>query len=276
MKIAILQMPVGTDKAENLAAACQYIHHAALSGADIAVLPEMFNCPYTAEYFRRFAEPAGGESWQVIARQAARDGVCVVAGSMPELDEARVYNTSYVFDRNGRQLARHRKMHLFDIQVDGGQVFRESDTFTAGNDVTTFMLDGVMIGLCVCFDFRFPELARLMALEGAQIIIVPAAFNMTTGPMHWELMFRLRAVDNQVFTIGAAPARDAGASYVSYANSIVCSPWGKVLARADEKPCVLCAELDMAEVQAVRTQLPLLSARRTDVYTMEKNHPARG
>ncbi len=270
MKIAIVQMPVCTGKEKNLQTACQYIHEAAQSGATLAILPEMFNCPYTAQYFRPFAEPEGGMSWQTISRQAAKDGLYVVAGSMPELSGDQVYNTSYVFDPEGRQVAKHRKTHLFDISVAGGQHFRESDTFAAGSDVTVFDVDGVRMGLCICFDFRFPELARLLALEGAQVIIVPAAFNMTTGPMHWELMFRQRAVDNQVFTIGVAPARDVNASYVSYGNSILCSPWGRVLARAEEKPALLLAELDLAEVQAVRQQLPLLSARREDVYALTK------
>lgn len=270
MKVAIAQMPVSIDKTVNLETACRYIHKAALAGADLAILPEMFNCPYTDEYFRRFAEPEGGESWRRISRQAAEDRLVVVAGSMPELDDGRIYNTAYVFDQEGRQIAKHRKTHLFDIQVEGGQHFRESDTFTAGRDVTVFDVGGVKIGLCICFDFRFPELARLLTLSGAQIIVVPAAFNMTTGPMHWELMFRQRAVDNQVFTIGAAPARDPEADYVSYGNSIVCSPWGYVLTRAGGEPTLLCHNLDLGEVTAVRAQLPLLSARRTDVYALKQ------
>ena len=270
MKIAIAQMPVTTEKEENLKSACRYIHEAATAGASLVILPEMFNCPYTSRYFRDFAEPEGGHSWQTISRQAAQERVCVVAGSMPELSGERIYNTSWVFDREGKQIARHRKTHLFDIQVEGGQHFRESDTFAAGSDVTIFSVDGVTMGLCICFDFRFPELARLLTLEGAQVIVVPAAFNMTTGPMHWELMFRQRAVDNQVFTIGAAPARDEKADYVSYGNSILCSPWGKVLTRAEGEPQLLLAELDLTQVQAVREQLPLLKARREDVYALTK------
>ncbi len=117
---------------------------------------------------------------------------------------------------------------------------------------------------------RFPELARLMALEGAKAVFVPAAFNMTTGPLHWEVMFRSRAVDNQVFTVGCAPARDETGPYVSYGNSIAADPWGKVLARAEEKETILTVELDLSEVERTRTQLPLLSARRTDLYTLER------
>lgn len=270
MRIAMLQTPVCESKQENLSRACQYIRRAAKNNADIAVLPEMFNCPYSAEYFKRYAESEGGISWQTISNCAAEERICVVAGSIPELDGDAVFNTSFVFGRDGGQIARHRKIHLFDIDVAGGQTFHESNTFTAGNSITVFEISGIKVGVCICFDFRFPELARLMALKGAQIIIVPAAFNMTTGPMHWETMFRQRATDNQVFTVGVAPARDENSVYVSYANSIICSPWGGVLQRADEKACILYAELDLGEVHAVRTQLPLLNARRTDIYRLEE------
>ena len=129
--------------------------------------------------------------------------------------------------RNGHQIGKHRKMHLFDIDVKGGQYFKESDTLTPGDQVTVFDTEFGKMGLCICYDFRFPELARLMVDEGAQVIIVPAAFNMTTGPLHWELMFRQRAVDNQVYTIGAAPARDLNAGYHSWGHSIAVSPWGE-------------------------------------------------
>ena len=158
---------------------------------------------------------------------------------MPERDDTRIYNTSFVFDPTGTCVARHRKMHLFDIDVRGGQRFFESETFTAGDSVTVFDTPFGKLGLCICFDMRFPELARCMALSGAQAIVAPAAFNMTTGPAHWELLFRQRAVDNQLFTLGVAPARDAAGPYVSYGNSLVCSPWGDVMARAGSEPALL-------------------------------------
>ena len=167
-------------------------------------------------------------------------------------------------------MARHRKMHLFDIDVKGGQSFKESDTFTAGDEVTVFDTPWGKIGLCICFDFRFPELSRLMVLKGAQVLVVPAAFNMTTGPAHWELLFRQRAVDGQCYTVGVAPARDEKGCYVSYGNSIVVSPWGEVLWRAGAEETFQVVELDMEQVQQVRQQLPLLSARREDVYEVRE------
>jgi len=266
MKIALIQMPVTASKQENMETARDYLRQAKEAGAEVAILPEMFCCPYTNASFVEHAEPAGGMVWTAMREAAKELELWLVAGSMPERDGARIYNTSFVFDSQGRQAARHRKMHLFDIDVKGGQRFLESETFTAGDEVTVFDTPYGRLGLCICFDMRFPELSRVMALQGAQAILAPAAFNMTTGPMHWELMFRQRAVDNQLFTIGVAPARDEQSAYVSYGNSIACSPWGKVLCRADAAGELLIAELDFAENEAVRTQLPLLSARRTDVY----------
>lgn len=272
MKIALLQPPVVMDKAQNIANARAQVKKAAQGGAKLVILPEMFSCPYSSAYFPAYAEPEGGPSWRAMAQCAAENAVCLVAGSMPEAAGGRIYNTSYVFDPSGKPLAKHRKMHLFDVEFDDGQFFRESDTFTPGDAVTTFDFGGMTFGLCICFDMRFPELSRLMALRGAQAIIVPAAFNMTTGPMHWETMFRQRAVDDQVYTIGVAPARDLHGVYVSYANSLVCSPLGKVITRAGETPCILYAQLYQSEISDARRQLPLLKARRSDIYTIKENN----
>ena len=268
MRTALIQMPVTADKADNLTVARDYVRRAADGGAQLAVLPEMFCCLYTNEAFRANAEPAGGPVHRAMAGLARETGLWLVAGSMPEADGERIYNTSFVFDPAGRQAAFHRKMHLFDIDVKGGQRFMESETFTAGDSVTVFDTPFGKLGLCICFDLRFPELARCMALAGARAIVTPAAFNMTTGPAHWELLFRQRAVDNQLFTLGVAPARDEQGPYVSYGNTILCSPWGEVLARAGSAPALLLADVDLNQNESIRAQLPLLSARRTDVYRL--------
>ena len=146
----------------------------------------------------------------------------------------------------------------------------ESETLTAGDSVTTFDTPWGKVGVCVCFDFRFQELARLMTLEGAGLLVVPAAFNMTTGPAHWELLFRQRAVDNQCYTVGTSPARNASAGYVAWGHSIVCDPWGTVIRQCDETQQTAVTVLDMERVEAVRRQLPILAARRTDVYEVRR------
>jgi predicted amidohydrolase len=268
MKISLLQTPVSAGKEDNLSSAEKYIKSAVEKGADLAVLPEMFCCPYANESFVKNAEPVSGKIWRFLSEPAKKYNLYLVGGSIPELENGRIYNTSFVFDRSGNLIARHRKMHLFNVDIEGGQKFRESDTFSAGADITLFDTEFGRFGLCICFDMRFPELTRLMAIGGDKMLIAPAAFNMTTGPMHWETMFRQRAVDDQVFTVGVSPARDESGVYVSYANSILCSPWGTVLARAEAGPELITAEIDFTEVERARAQLPLLSARREDVYAL--------
>lgn len=266
MRIALIQMPVTADKAQNIRTACEKIREAAARGVDFAVLPEMFCCLYDNRFFRPCGEPDGGPAQAALSTLAAELGIYIVGGSIPELAGEDVYNTSYVYGRRGELLARHRKAHLFDIDVPGGQCFRESDTFSRGDRITTFETEFGVMGLCVCFDLRFEELARCMCLRGARCIFVPAAFNMTTGPAHWEILLRQRAVDNQCFTVGVSPARDESASYVAYGGSLAADPWGTVLCRAGAEEATLYADLDLTRLDAVRRQLPILSSRRTDLY----------
>lgn len=269
MKIALIQMKVEDTPGKNLQTAGRYIAEAAKRGADLVMLPEMFCCPYETPNFPRFAEKEGGAFYQALASLAKENGIFLIAGSVPEEAEGKTYNTSYVFSPEGKGIAKHRKIHLFDIDVAGGQRFMESETLTAGNSPTTFQTPWGKMGLCICYDIRFPELSRLLALEGAKAIFIPAAFNMTTGPAHWELSFRARALDNQVYMAGCAPARDLTASYHSWGHSIVANPWGEVLEELDEKEGVLYAELDFEKEDAIRSQLPLLRHRRTDLYALK-------
>jgi len=266
MKLAIIQMDVGLDKKENIEMMKGFVKKAGEAGADIAILPEMFNCPYSHKYFKNNAEEAGGETYTALSQAASSNNVYLVGGTIPELDGDNIYNTSFVFDRKGKEIARHRKVHLFDIDVKGGQRFFESETLTAGEDITVFETEFGKMGLLICFDMRFPEICRLTALKGAKVLFAPASFNMTTGPMHWEILFRLRAVDNQLFTIGASPARDENGEYVSYGNSIAVDPWGRIIYRADANEAMEVVHLELSEIEKVRQQLPLISAMRNDVY----------
>ncbi len=268
MKIAQLQTHVYPEKQRSLAQVEAYIDKVMPEKPDLVTLGEMFQCPYVTQNFPLYAEEEGGDTWQRLSQLAAKHQVYLSAGTVPELDGGKVYNTAYVFDRQGRQIAKHRKVHLFDIDVEGGQSFRESDTLSAGNQVTVFDTEFGKIGICVCFDFRFPELGRLMALKGAKLILVPAAFNMTTGPAHWQIMFRSQALNNQCFVAGTSPARDEASSYVAWGHSLLVSPWGDIIKEAGEKEGFQITEIDLSEADRIRSQLPLLSARRTDVYTL--------
>lgn len=267
MRIAQLQLPVSEDKVENLRRLAETMERVASERPDLIALGEMFCCPYETGCFPRYAEREGGETWRALSGLASRYGVYLSAGSVPERDgEGRVYNTAYVFDRTGRQIAKHRKAHLFDIDVRGGQRFRESETLTPGDRATVFDTEFGKMGLCICFDIRFPELARRMALDGARVVLVPAAFNGTTGPAHWELTFRARALDNQCYYVGTSDALDENASYHSWGHSILVSPWGDVIRQLDEKPGYMINEIDLKYVEDIREQLPLLSARRPALY----------
>ena len=266
MRVAMLQMEVIHNKEENLRHARKLLEQVASDGAQMAVLPEMFCCPYSNCYFREYGEEQGGLAWQILSNAARELKLWIIGGSIPELCAGKVYNTSYVFDAKGIQVAKHRKAHLFDINVEGGQSFRESEVLTPGDHVTVFDTPWGKLGLCICFDLRFQELSKLMADKGAQMIVVPAAFNMTTGPAHWELLFRQRAVDNQIFTLGVAPARNENGEYVSYGNSILCDPWGTVITRAGAGEEVLLAEIDFCRNESIRCQLPIRSARRNELY----------
>jgi len=250
------------------------IRQAAQGGADLVCLPEMFCCPYETQNFPLYAEEEGGAVWQTLSSLARENRVILSAGSVPEKDGAAIYNTAYVFDRNGSQIAKHRKTHLFDIDVKGGQRFMESETLTKGDHITVFDTEFGKMGLCVCYDIRFPELIRSMALSGAQLILVPAAFNTTTGPAHWELTFRAQAVLNQVFIAGTSPARDMDYSYHAWGHSLICDPWGTVLSEMDETEGMRLTKIDLSRAAEVRAQLPLTDQRRTDLYRLDYVSPA--
>ena len=272
IKIAAIQMPTVADKMENVRTVKTYLEKIKDENPDFVILPEMFCCPYQTENFPIYAEKEGGPVWQQLSGYAKQYGIYLIGGSMPEKDaEGNVYNTSYIFDREGKQIGKHRKVHLFDIDVKGGQTFKESDTLTAGDSDTVFDTEFGKIGVMLCFDIRFPELSRMMVNDGAKVIFVPAAFNMTTGPAHWELSFRTRALDNQIYMVGCAPARDVSAGYISWGHSIVTDPWGRVIDMLDEKKGILLAELDMDYEEQVREELPLLKSRRKDMYQLSQN-----
>lgn len=271
IKIAAIQMSTVADKMENVRTVKTYLEKIKDENPDFVILPEMFCCPYQTENFPIYAEEEGGPIWQQLSAYAKQYGVYLIGGSMPEKDaEGNVYNTCYVFDREGKQIGKHRKVHLFDIDIKGGQTFKESDTLTAGDSDTVFDTEFGKMGVMLCFDIRFPELSRMMVNDGARIVFVPAAFNMTTGPAHWELSFRTRALDNQIYMVGCAPARDVSAGYISWGHSIVTDPWGRVTGMLDENEGILLAELDMDYEEQVREELPLLKSRRKDMYKLEK------
>ncbi len=265
-KLAVCQIKTQLDKALTMEKAESMVREAAQNGANVVVLPEMFNCPYSKEYFKPFADAENGESVESMSRWARENGIILVGGTIPEKDGDKLYNTCFVFDEQGSVIARHRKAHLFDVDIEGGIRFKESNHFSAGNEITVFDTKYGKMGVLVCFDMRFPELVRAMARRGAEIVFCPAQFNMTTGPRHWELTIRSRAMDNEIFFVGASAARYEGFNYECWGHSTVASPFGMVIAECDESEQILYCDIDLGEVSSVRRQLPTFLHLREDLY----------
>lgn len=270
IKIGLCQMMVSkSSKKDNLKKAQDMIYEAAHRGAEIIALPEMFNCYYNLKYFREYAESSYdyGETLDMLSSTAKELGIYLIGGSIPEVDkEGNLYNTSFIFDEDGKLIEKYRKIHLFDVNIKDKIAFKESDILTPGNKVMVIDTKWGKIGVAICYDIRFPELMRIMALKGAKIIFVPAVFNITTGSDHWETLFRSRAMDNQLYMVGIAPARDTNCSYVAYGNSLVVDPWGKIINILDEKEGILISELNLDYIEKIRDSLPILKNIRKDVY----------
>jgi len=265
MKIAVCQLRTELDQEVTLKKAENMVREAAQNGAEIVALPEMFNCPYSNNYFRKIAALGHEKSVNAMSRWARENGIILIGGSICEVEDDKIYNSCFVFDQQGNQIARHRKVHLFDVDLPGMR-FKESDTFTPGEDITVFDTSFGKMAVAICFDVRFPELFRAMAKRGAKIIFLPAQFNMTTGPAHWDLQLRCRAVDNEVFFVAAAAARYEGFDYECWGHSMIIDPYGTKLAACDEKEQIIYADVDLERVDQVRAQLPTFLHLRTELY----------
>jgi predicted amidohydrolase len=262
--LALCQMPVAAAKADNIKTAQEYIETAAKQ-ADIVILPEMWCCPYEASNFPIYAESADGPLCSIMSEAAKKSGKLLIAGSVPESENGKVYNTSFVYGPDGALIARHRKAHLFDINIEGGIRFCESDTLSPGNYATVFDTPFGKIGLGICYDIRFFHLADMMALAGADVLVYPGCFNMTTGPAHWHLTLRSRAVDNQAYTVGVCSARSSELSYTAFAHSLCCDPWGSIIAEAGTEAEIVYAVVDTEYIAKIRRQLPFRAQRRSDL-----------
>lgn len=266
IRTALIQSKVGKNRSENLDNARKLIDQAKNLGARLVSLPECFNSPYGTKFFNEYAESVpNGPTSEMLSKAAKENQIYLVGGTFPEIENNKFYNTCTVWGPEGNLLAKYRKMHLFDIDIPGGITFKESDVLSPGDELAMFEIDRVKVGLGICYDLRFEELAKLYRLKGAEILIYPAAFNLTTGPLHFELLQRARAIDNQVFVLGISPARgDQG--YIAYGHSQITSPWGKVIGQAKEGEQIIQVDLDLNECDQVRQQIPIYSQRRTDVY----------
>jgi predicted amidohydrolase len=266
---AAVQTRSGADRDRNIDETSALVERAARAGATYVQVPELVTYLGPARRYHEFAEAIPGPTTEHFAALARRLGVTVHLGSLLERSAASpaVYNTSVVIGPDGAILATYRKVHLFDIAVPGEVEFRESDATSPGEQLVVVEVGAAWLGLSVCFDLRFPELYRALALAGATVLAIPAAFSAVTGPAHWETLVRARAIENHAFVVAAAQAGTTTEGVATNGDSMIVGPWGEVLARAGgEEPEVLVASLDLDEVRRRREQIAVLALRRPDVY----------
>ena len=268
IRVACVQMTSRTAKAANLETAERLVAQAAATGADVVVLPEKWNGIGDAAFYHESAEPLdGGDSVTAMSSWARTHGITLVGGSIVELREGREKrsNTSVVFDSDGQIVATYRKIHLFDVEV-GGVVYRESESEEPGEEAVVVEVEDWKLGLSVCYDVRFPELYRILALEGAQLVTIPAHFTTPTGKDHWHVLLRARAIENQLYVAAAAQVGETLPGKPAYGRSLIVDPWGLVLAQAPDEETVISAELELAHLRDIRTKLPSLANRQANAY----------
>ena len=267
MRVAVCQLNSRDDREINLEVARALLDQAAEAGADLAVLPEFTDYLGPAAGLPR---PEGTDGvYAAFFADAARElRMWVHAGSFHEAgpDGERMYNTSMVFDRAGRLAQTYRKIHLYDVEIPGRVSYLESASIAPGDQSAVVDIEGVPVGLSICYDLRFPELYRRLAVHGgARVLVVPAAFMMHTGRDHWEVLLRARAIENQCFVVAAGQIGDHEPDRTCFGRSMVIDPWGTVLAQAPDRVGVSVAELDLDRLETIRAELPSLANRRLPV-----------
>ncbi|MEM3743626.1 MAG: carbon-nitrogen hydrolase family protein [Candidatus Methanomethyliaceae archaeon] len=268
MRIGIVQMGSGDNKEENINKALEFVQKAINEGAELIVLPELFNylpSKMTKKGHFENAEDANGPSIKALEKIAKSYNVVIIAGSLTELDGENLYNTSFVISNRGI-LGKYRKVHLFKFgNID------ETLVFKAGNKAEVVDINGAKIGLTICFDLRFPELFRTEALMGANLIVNVAAFLEKTGKMHWMPLLRVRSIENQVYLVAANQATIKESTCKYYGHSCIIDPWGKIVTKAKGEECVIVGDITLQRVEQIRRKMPLLEMRRLDVYDIMKN-----
>jgi predicted amidohydrolase len=264
---AAIQMSSTLDKGENLDTAERLIRSAVSSGADLIALPELWNCHGLEDVYGENAEPVPGPTTAFLGGLAQELGVYLLGGSILEGDpqSTKLHNTSTFFGPDGRMSAVYRKIHLFDVKAPDRE-YLESRTIAAGTEIVTAKAGAATIGLSVCYDVRFPELYRLLALRGAEVLAVPAAFTLQTGKDHWELLLRARAVENQAYVVAPAQWGRKADGRWTYGRSIVVDPWGTVLAQCPDRDGHAPATLDLDYLDRFREEFPALKNRRPETY----------
>jgi len=269
-RIAACQMNSQNDKNANLKTAERLIDEAAADGAHMVALPETFNMLGTWEDMLNDAEPVPGPSSEFLKHKAIEHGIYIHGGSILEKipNSKKVWNTTLVFDPKGEITACYRKIHLFDIHIEGQSNYNESASVEGGEEMVTFEGEFGRFGLTICYDIRFPELYRALTLAGARVIFLPAAFTLYTGKDHWEPLIQARAIENQVYMVSPAQIGSHPPGKQCFGSAMIVDPWGTIVARAPERECVIYADIDTANQDKVRAELPALTHRRPDIYEL--------
>jgi deaminated glutathione amidase len=275
LRAAAVQLNSNADKARNLAAAERLVRAAAADGAELVALPEKWNLLAGGEELLAGAESLAGPSLTAARGWARELGIHLLAGSIAERGEGeKAANASVLIGPDGEDLAVYRKIHMFDVDA-GGVAYRESEHEQAGSEVVTGPVGDLIAGLSVCYDLRFPELFRILALRGARVLTVPSAFTAATGRDHWEVLLRARAIENQAFVLAPNQTGTAPPHFDSYGHSAIVDPWGRLLALAPAGECFVAADLDLAAQERVRAELPSLANRRPRAYVWPQLAEAR-
>jgi predicted amidohydrolase len=265
LRVAAVQLNSRNDKAANLATAERLVGAAAADGAELVALPEKWNLLAAGEELLAGAETLDGPSLTAARGWARALSIHLLAGSICESGGDRAWNTSVLIGPDGEDLATYRKIHMFDVDA-GGVSYRESEHEQPGSELVTAPLGELIAGLSVCYDLRFPELFRILALRGARLLTVPSAFTRATGRDHWEVLLRARAIENQAFVLAPNQIGGAPPHFDSYGHSAIVDPWGAVLAMAPDEECFVAADLDLAAQERVRESLPSLANRQPRAY----------
>lgn len=265
MRVAAVQLNSNADKDRNLSTAERLVRAAAADGAELVALPEKWNLLAGGKELREGAEPLDGPSLSAARGWARELGIHLLGGSISERTAGKAFNTSVLIGPGGEDLATYRKIHMFDVEA-GGVSYRESEHEQPGTELVTAPLGELIVGMTVCYDLRFPELYRILALRDATLVTVPSAFTAATGRDHWEVLLRARAIEDQVFVLAPNQVGTAPPHYDSFGHSAIVDPWGKVLAIAPGEECFVAADLDLAGQARTREQLPSLANRRPAAY----------
>ena len=268
LTIGLAQLNTGDAKEANLQAALAAITDLSGQGAELIILPEHSDFIGPDGDKAAQAEPIDNSFYLEKIRECAAELECYVhLGSYLEKDGDRIYNCGVVFDSAGELIAKYRKLHLFDVEIPGGKKYLESAVISPGEETVLFSIRGFTFGMTTCYDLRFPELFRRLALKGANVILLPAAFTMQTGRDHWEILLRARAIENLCWMVGVGQWGEAPPNHLCYGRSMVVNPWGLVTAQAPDGVTTLTAKIDLQSVEETRTRFPALDHVREDVFS---------